>query len=40
MMCMAKRPKYMLSEEEMEMRRKETLSDMLKTNEENYKKTK
>jgi hypothetical protein len=37
---MAKRPKYMPSEEEMEMRRKETLSDMLKTNEENYKKTK
>lgn len=30
----------MPSEEEMEMRRKEALSDMLKTNEDNYKKTK
>lgn len=37
---MTKRPKYMPSEEEMEMRRKEALSDMLKTREENYKKTK
>lgn len=34
---MAKRPKYIPSEEEMEMRRKEALFDMLKTNEENYK---
>lgn len=30
MICMTKRPKYMPSEEEMEMRRKEALSDMLK----------